>query len=359
MENGAKNLFPVAKEAQNIAKFSFGFVVVAIVVFVGIAVCKPADGNPERPPSFDLLEELIYVNASESTVCNEDLRGWTLLDLATINVITKAENATDYFEDILEGINNSNYSLKDTYNGSHMYGYHVTKTENGITYDALFLSGSPSDLHNGFIMENVVFGWTRVIADIFRLGSTIYSHLMAYIHLFCVGVYSCFIGAHTISYEYEKDIRSIWESYIKSIGEDRAKKSIFVGHSSGGLAAKYLSLTHDVESVAFQSPQISMSTISTMSVDSPWNFVQYANQMDKDKRLMHNYFSKGLFLYGVSEDDTLSDIRLPTINSLSFTNVSQTFCIIAAGCTLDNAFEDFCNNTDANYSYILGHWHRL
>lgn len=110
-----------------------------------------------------------------------------------------------------------------------------------------------------------MFHWTSFVTAAFRLGSTVYSFFLNYINLFAIAGYTCFIGVRPLSYRYALQIENIVANASKTNGT-LPNNTIIVGHGSGGLAAKYISIMENYESVAFQSPKISTSILGTMAV---------------------------------------------------------------------------------------------
>ena len=57
--------------------------------------------------------------------------------------------------------------------------------------------------------------------------------------------------------------------------------------------------------------------------------------------------------HGVLEEEMISNVRLPKYQRLfKPANVYETFCLIAAGCTTTNEYDQFCSKTVGSSTFM-------
>jgi hypothetical protein len=124
---------------------------------------------------------------------------------------------------------------------------------------------------------------------------------------------------------------------------------VYVGHGFSGVLAKGLAILYRQYGVAFESGQFARSSpATTFDIQSP------------DGESLINFFS-GTSILGMEEDITKSNLRFPDVLSVwKPASVYTTFCLIAAGCVMDDSFDHICREAIGfeEYQRYFRAWNR-
>lgn len=210
------------------------------------------------------------------------------------------------------------------------------------------------------LFENIVFYYEKMLLGaLVPFLKSIYDLMYNVINLYTLLQYTLYIGPRSLSRLMSVDMDNIVSRYVYGSNETEFLP-VVVGHMSGGMSAKYASLKYGFYSVAFESPRLSTSAVSAMAVKLIWHVTNYAKLMTQNRDKIHNFFS-GNSLFSFMEDETMENVRLPDIQSfLKPANVYETFCLIAAGCTMSNQYDRFCSKTVGESTFLsyFDKWNR-
>jgi hypothetical protein len=206
----------------------------------------------------------------------------------------------------------------------------------------------------GLLIENVVAYWFRIVMQalipLLRIVDDFF--LSKFITVVTEGLISTVFGSNRLSaglavewelaaatddlwnqvYEYEATFGEGSDGEAIE-GEGEAALRLFIGHGAGGLIAKGLALRFEAIGIAYEAPQFVRSPVSGLFGEFP-----------EARELKILNFHSGSTLLAMEEAKAKVNGMLPTWQKLwAPATHSQTFCLLAAGCAIDDRYDALCN----------------
>jgi hypothetical protein len=304
-----------------------------------------------------ILEELKYIAPTGQAVttedprglCDDSLGGFSLLAHAGLAMVAQHisdEPAWSIINPMMQ------YLAPDfpaggvsivTYWGGGLPAFLVVDRVRNVS--VLAFQGIANRKEMGILWENVIGHWysvgiTSVIPFLELMNDLFLAPVLSLISLFASTV---FIGLTPVSLSYERLGNDHYDWVIKTTG----RSPTLIGHMSGGLIAKAVGTRLNERVVAFESPMFSASLLDRMNLSREYlNFV--------------NVYSSGS-LFTMQEDGTVQNVFLPQYQSLwKPANPYETFCVIAAGCVVDDRYDQLCGSAvgDEKYVEYFRKWNR-
>jgi hypothetical protein len=197
----------------------------------------------------------------------------------------------------------------------------------------------------------------RVIIPYYSLVNAVF--LNGFWHSFADQIITLFYGPNRLSWSVASRFQAIaahraaWDNFWSYTdwggGYTPNHNLVYVGHGFSGVLSKGLAVLYRQYGLAFESGQFAGSPpATTFDIKSP------------DGESLLNIYSSTSFL-SMSEGMTKGNLKLPDIQSVwKPFNIYETFCLVAAGCVMDDAFDRVCTQAIGfeEYQRYFRAWNR-
>jgi hypothetical protein len=319
-------------------------IVTAVLIatfFIILAALSKFPVNGLRPPVMSKLE---YVKPNFTSVtddmpagfCTDSVGGFYIMELASFNMLAhQIPNHTDMFGPMVQYLSTDHeFVVKPAEKSPDWPDLPLLFVQDRNNHTAYSIQGVTNARQLCVLFDKVLAYWYSVgmglIVPFFEVVNNLF--LSGVLCLMASYVYGIFLGLSFQGASLDPSCISGLEGY---------PRIVVTGHSSGGLYAKDTVSGLGCYGVAFESPQMFGSTLQLFS-----------DYYDDSSRRISNVYSAGS-LFSMMEHGTIQNLYLPSYQShIKPANPYETFCLIAAGCVIDDRYDHLCSSAIGEKVYL-------
>jgi hypothetical protein len=311
-----------------------GICLLFFAIFGGLtAAFSPYIMNEVAPAPANLT---LISKSQHGSVCGINVEGWSLLELAGLSMAAHNPTNLNVTETLLATVLSGDYNWSFTDVDARVPSIGVVRNSTPI----LAFQGAASSYELGIIFENMLITWFSMameeIVPFWGVASTVF--LQPFFDWITPILQNQFVGAKQLS-------RSVFVESVNAVEQFQAQVGqlpLFTGHFSGGLISKSAAMEFGSWTIAFES-LLYGSTAMALCTEEP----------NETGFRMLNVYSGSSFFSAAESDSIGLNIRLPDEQALwKPANPYETFCLIAAGCTDDDRFDNLCDEAIGRKKYV-------